>query len=64
MIYIPKRLAGIRDYVYYLSTTASTVAFDSKFFILLDPSQPSIINAIMEYPIKLSELLILSKACQ
>lgn len=47
MIYIPKRLTGIRDYVYCLSTTASTVAFDSKFFILLDPSQPSIINAMI-----------------
>lgn len=47
MIYIPKRLTGIRDYVYCLSTTASTVAFDSKFFILLDPSQTSIINAMI-----------------
>lgn len=47
MIYIPKRLALIRDYVYCFSASASTVAFDSKFFILLDPSQPSIINTII-----------------
>jgi hypothetical protein len=46
---IPKRLTGIRDYVYCLTMSASTVAFDSKFFILLDPSQPSIINAVILY---------------
>lgn len=47
--YIPKRLADIRDYVYCLTMSASTVAFDSKFLIFLDPSQPSIINAIILY---------------
>lgn len=47
--YIPKRLTLIRDYVYCSTMTASTVAFDSKFFILLDPSQPSIINALILY---------------
>lgn len=49
MTSIPKRLAGIRNYIYYVTMTASTVAFDSKFFILLDPSQPSIINALILY---------------
>jgi hypothetical protein len=45
--YIPKRLTGVRDYVYCLTMSASTVAFNSKFFILLDPSQPSIINTLI-----------------
>jgi hypothetical protein len=44
---LPKRLTDIRNYFYAVSMTASTVAFDRRVFILLDPSQPSIINAMI-----------------
>ena len=44
---LPKRLTLIRDYVFYVATTASTVAFDRRVFILLDPAQPSIIYSII-----------------
>lgn len=46
---IPKRLSVLRNYIYLHATTASTVAHERKVFILLDPSQPSIINALIMF---------------
>ena len=48
MIYIlPKRLPVIYNYLYCASMKASTVAHERKVFILLDPAQPSFINAVL-----------------
>ena len=44
---LPKRLASIRNYLYNGAVIASTVAFDRRVFILLDPSQPSVINSLI-----------------
>jgi hypothetical protein len=44
---LPKRLAFIRNYFYIVATTASTVAFDRRVFIFLDPSQPPVINTLI-----------------
>lgn len=41
------RLADIGDYVYCVSVTAHTVAFDRNVFIFLDPSQPSLISTLI-----------------
>ena len=44
---LPKRLTDIRNYLYNGAVIANTVAFDRRVFILLDPAQPSIINAVI-----------------
>jgi hypothetical protein len=44
---LPKRLAFIRNYIYNGAVIASTVAFDRRVFIFLDPSQPSVINTLI-----------------
>jgi hypothetical protein len=44
---IPKRLNGICNYLYCVAMTVGSLCCDRKVFILLDPSQPSIINAVL-----------------
>ena len=45
--YIPKRLTGIINYIYILSASASTVAFNRQVFILLERSRPPVINMLI-----------------
>lgn len=44
---LPKRLTGIRNYFYNGAVIASTVAFDRRVFILLDPAQPPVIYSLI-----------------
>lgn len=44
---LPKRLALIRDYVFCVATTASTVAFDRRVFIFLESAQTPVIYSLI-----------------